>query len=111
MTNATEINQASLTWKTVNEITGRKRVTKAKIKAISQEERLNKWKWHFKDLLGKEPFVSDTPIQINCENELAVKMGPFNECELAMVLKKLKKKKAGGLDRIPPEVWKTGNLN
>ena len=110
--NASENKQSSLAWKTVNEITGRKRATKAKIKASSQEERLSKWKNHFKSLLGSQPIVSDEPIIANPEQqELEIKTGPFNEVELKLVLKKLKNKKAAGLDNIPPEVWKTGKFN
>lgn len=63
--------------KTLNEIMGRKRVTQAKIKANIQEERLIKLKYNFKDLLGKEPLVSDTLIKINHGNELAIMTGPF----------------------------------
>lgn len=112
ITNASENKQSSLAWQTVNEITGRKKATKAKIKANSQNERLNKWKSHFQNLLGKQPNVSNKPIEMNpAQQELDIKTGPFNENELELVLKKLKNKKAAGLDNIPPEVWKTGKFN
>ena len=42
-----ENKQSSLAWKTVNEITGRKRTCRAKLKASSQKDRLNQWKGHF----------------------------------------------------------------
>ena len=96
---------------TVNEITGRKKSTKTKIKAFNQEERLNKWMNHFQNLLGKSLIVSDSTIKKVIEHELEKKTGPFNELELDLVLNKLKNKKAGGLDGIPPKVWKTGKLN
>ena len=51
--NAFENKQSSLAWQTVNEITGRKKSTKAKIKASNQEERLEKWMNHFQNLLVK----------------------------------------------------------
>ena len=96
---------------TVNEITGRKKSTKTKIKAFNQEERLNKWMNHFQNLLGKSLIVSDSTIKKVVEHELEKKTGPFNELELDLVLNKLKNKKAGGLDGIPSKVWKTGKLN
>ena len=109
--NASENKQSSLAWQTVNEITGRKKSTKAKIKASNQEERLKKWMNHFQNLLGKSPIVSDSTIEKVIEHELEIKTGPFNELELDLVLKKLQNKKAAGLDGIPPEVWKTGKFN
>ena len=37
---------------------------------------------------------------------LDIKLGPFTQEELDTVLKKIKDRKAAGLDEIPPEVWK-----
>ena len=36
-----------------------------------------------------------------------IKLGPFKQEELDSVPKKIKNRKAAGLDEIPPEVWKT----
>ena len=36
-----------------------------------------------------------------------IKLGPFTQEELDPVLRKIKNRKAAGLDQIPPEVWKT----
>ena len=36
-----------------------------------------------------------------------IKIGPFTQEELDSVLRKIKNRKAAGLDEIPPEVWKT----
>ena len=91
--NASENKQSSLAWQTVNEITGRKKSTKAKIKASNQEERLKKWMNHFQNLLGKPPIVTDSTIENVIEHKLEIKPGPFNELELDLVLKKLKNKK------------------
>ena len=109
--NAAENKQSYVAWQTVNEVTGRKRSTQAKLKASSQDERLQKWKEHFQNLLGKAPVIKDQPIQQIIDNELPIKKGPFSEEELETVLKKLKNKKAPGLDEIPPEVWKTRRFN
>ena len=109
--NAAENKQSSLAWQTVNEVTGRKRSTQAKLKASTQDERLQKWKEHFQNLLGKAPVIKDQPIQQIIDNQLPIKKGPFSEEELETVQKKLKNKKAPGLDEIPPEVWKTRRFN
>ena len=39
--------------------------------------------------------------------QLDVKLGPFTKEELDTVLRRIKNRKAAGLDEIPPEVWKT----
>ena len=91
--NASENKQSSLAWQTINEITGRKKSTKAKIKASNQEERLKKWMNYFQNLLGKLPIVFDSTIEKVIEQGLEIKTGPFNELELDLVLKKLKDKK------------------
>ena len=36
-----------------------------------------------------------------------IKLGPFTQEELYSIFRKIKKRKAPGLDEIPPEVWKT----
>ena len=109
--NASENKQSSLAWQTVNEITGQKKSTKAKIKASNQEERLKKWMNHFQNLLGKSPILSDSTIEKVVKYDLKIKTGHFNELELDLVLKKLQNKKAARLDGIPSEVWKTGKFN
>ena len=40
-------------------------------------------------------------------SNLDIKLGPFTKEELDSVLRKIKNRKAAGLDEIPPEVWKT----
>ena len=57
--------------------------------------------YHFQNLLGKSPIVSDSTIEKVAEHELEIKPRPFNELELDLVLKKLQNKKAAGLDGIP----------
>ena len=103
--------QSAEAWKTVNEISGRKTTNKSKLKAANQEERINLWKEHFQNLLGKPPKVIDRPIKQIFENELNIKKGNFDMEELEVVLKKLSNGKACGLDDIPAEVWKTRNFN
>ena len=86
---------------------GRKNTQRAKLKAASQQERLPKWKEHFNNLLGNPPEVTDKPIKKIINRLLDIKLGQFMEDELDIVLKKIKSRRAAGLNGIPPEVWKT----
>ena len=47
------------------------------------------------------------PITRIISKQLDIKLGPFTQEELNSVLRKIKNRKAAGLDEIPPEVWKT----
>ena len=85
----------------------RKSAAKAKLKATSQQERIHLWKQHFENLLGNPPKVTHEPITRIIRKQLNIKLGPFTQEELDSVLRKIKNKKAAGLDEIPPEVWKT----
>ena len=64
------------------------------------------WKQHFENLLGNPPNVTHKPITRIINKQLDIKLGPFTQEELDAV-RKIKNKKATGLDEIPPEVWKT----
>ncbi|XP_068691683.1 uncharacterized protein [Montipora foliosa] len=90
-------------WKTVKEITGRKSSNSSKLKAPSQEERIQLWKNHFKDLLGKPPQVSNELINPIVQEELHIKKGDFSMDELMKALKSTQNHKACGLDEIPAE--------
>ena len=84
----------------------RKSTAKAKLKATNQQERIKLWKQHFENLLGNPPKVTHEPIMRIICKQLDIKLGPFT-LELDSVLKKIKNRKAAGLDEIPHEVWKT----
>ena len=45
--NSQEDTQSQLRWQTVNEISKKKIISSAKLKAANQEERVQKWKEHF----------------------------------------------------------------
>ena len=47
--------QSWIAWQMVNEVRRRKITAKAKLKATCQEERMQLWKQHFENLLGKHP--------------------------------------------------------
>ena len=58
------------------------------------------WKQHFKNQLGKSPKVTDEPITKIISNPLNIKIGQLTQ-ELGVVLRKIKNRKAAGLDEIP----------
>ena len=98
--------QSRIAWQTINEVCRRKSTTKAKLKATNQQERIKLWKQHFENLLGNPPKVTHEPITRIISKQLDIKLGPFTQ-ELDSVLRKIKNRKAAGLDEIPPEVGKT----
>ena len=85
----------------------RKNTAKAKLKGANQQERIKLWKQHFENLLGNPPKITHEPITRIISKQLDIKLGPFTQEELDSVLRKIKNRKAAGLDEIPPEVWKT----
>ena len=85
----------------------RESIVRAKLKAAHQEERIQKWKEHFKNLLGNFPKVTGKPITKIINNQLDIKLGHFTQEELDVELTKIKNRKVAGLDDIPPEVRKT----
>ena len=99
--------QSRITWQTINEVSRRKSAVKAKLKAANQQKRIKLWKQHFENLLGNPPKVTHEPITRIISKQLDIKLGPFTQEELDSVLRKIKNRKAAGLDEIPPEVWKT----
>ena len=102
-----EHRQSRRAWQTINEVSRRKSTAKAKLKAASQQERVKLWKQHFENLLRNPPKITDEPITRNISKKLDIKLGPFTKEELDSVLRRIKNRKAAGLDEIPPEVWKT----
>ena len=91
----------------INKVSRRKSTAKAKLKATNQQERIKLWKQHFKNLLGNPPKVTHEPITRIISMQLDIKLGPFTLKELDSVLRKVKNRKATGLDEFPPQVWKT----
>ena len=102
-----EDRQSRIAWQTINEVSKRKSTTKPKLKAANQQERIKLWKQHFKNLLENPPKVTHEPITRIISKQLDIKLGPLTHEELDSVLKKIKNRKAAGLEQIPPEVWKT----
>ena len=106
-----EDRQSRIAWQMINEVNRRKNTAKAKLKATNQQERIKLWKQHFKNLLGNPPKVTHEPISRIISKQLDIKLGLFLLEELDSVLRKIKNRKAVGLDEIPLEVWKTRQLD
>ena len=102
-----ENRQSRIAWQTINEVSRRKSTVKAKLKVANRQERKKLWKHLFENLLGNPPKVTHEPITRIISKQLDIKLGPFIQEELNSVLRKIKNRKAAGLDEIPPEVWKT----
>ena len=68
----------------------RKNTAKAKLKATSQEERIQLWKQHFDNLLGTPPKVTHEPITRIISKQLDIKLGQFMDEELDSELRKIK---------------------
>ena len=66
----------------INEVSRRKSTAKAKLKATSQEERIQQWKQHFENLLRNLPKVTHEPIMRIIIYQLDIKLGQFTQEEL-----------------------------
>ena len=97
-----EDRQSRIAWQTINEVSRRKNTAKAKLKAANQQERIKLWKQHFENLRGNPPKITHEPITRIISKQLDIKLGPFTQEELDSVLRKIKNRKAAGLDEIPP---------
>ena len=82
---------------------GSKSTSKVKLKTASQGERLQNWKEHFKNLVENSPEITDKEIKKIISNQQDINLEQFTEGKVDVVLKKIKNKKAAGLDEIPPE--------
>ena len=95
----------------VNEVSRRKSTAKFKLKATSQEERIHLWKQHFQNILGKPPKFTYEPITKIFSIQVDIKLRLFTLEELDSVPRKIKNRKAIGLDEIPTNLWKTREFN
>ena len=93
-----EDRQSRIAWQTINEVNRRKNTAKTKLKAANQQERIKLWKQNFENLLGNPLKITHEPITRIISKQLDIKLGPFTEEELKSVLRKIKNRKASGLD-------------
>ena len=91
----------ALTWQTINEISGRKKSNKSKLKANNDNERIKLWHKHFKDLLGTN--IQSTIYNKNSDhtlNNLDIKIGHFTKEEVMKATNNISYGKEVGLDEI-----------
>ena len=65
-----------------------------KLKAASQEDQIQIWKEHFKNLYGNSSEVTDKPITKIIDSQLDIKLRLFTEKELNVLLTKIKRGKS-----------------
>ena len=95
--NSISFKKSALAWKTGNEVSGRKKSNKAKLKANSDKEFIKLWHAHFKELLGKPTSIS-TNDDINERSDqditkLDIKTGLFTSYELTKAIQIFKAEK------------------
>ena len=88
----------------------KKRTAKAKLKATSQQERIQLRKQHFKNLLGNPLKVTHESIMRIISKQLDIKLGQFTQEDLDSLLRKIKNRKATGLMKYPKKYGRSGNL-
>ena len=101
----------ALAWETINEISGRKKSNKSKLKANNDNERIKLWHKNFKDLLGKN--IQSTIHRKNSDhtlNNLDIKIGHFSKEEVMKATNNISYGKAVVLDEIPAGVWKINDF-
>ena len=71
-----------MSWKIINEITGRKSTVRGQLKGDTQQDRVRNWYDHFKNLLGSPPDIENEDEEITpILEELNIKVGPFDQEE------------------------------
>ena len=78
----------------------RKSTSRAKLKAASQEQIHQKWKEHFKNLLGNPREITEKHIQKIINGQLDIEIWQFMEEELDPVLKKTKSRNGADLYKL-----------
>ena len=64
----------------------------------------------FQEFDSKTPKETYKPITKIINNQLDIKFGQFSLNEFDIVQTKIKNRKAVGLDKIPPELWKSKEI-
>ena len=80
--NLVEDRQSRFACQTVSGARGKKSTSWAKLKAANQEERLQKWKEHFKNLLGNPPEITNIHTKEIIYGQLDIKLRQFTERDL-----------------------------
>ena len=83
-----------MSWKPINDISGRKRTRSGNLRGKTKEERLEGWYTHFKDLLGNPPVVNDEDEEIpQIFEDPPIRCDAFDEEEYQKAKKSIKEGK------------------
>lgn len=99
ITNAIEHLKSGITWQTVNELTGGNGINKGRITAT--DERVQKKKDHFSNLLNQPPTITSKPTVTIIHENLSINTEDITVDELGTCIKSFKNNKASGLNNIP----------
>ena len=107
--NASFSQKHALAWRVLNEVTGRKLDSLPVRLDGPVEERKEKWKDYFPNLLGQPPKVPQGPFEISpiVDHIFPIEEGPFTLQELRKAIDTTKRGGAVGIDSIPLEIWES----
>ncbi|XP_071480459.1 uncharacterized protein [Diadema antillarum] len=104
---AHENRKYGLSWKLINDISGRKASQSVRIRGESAEKRVATWYSHFKNLLGNPPELLESNEPITpIFSDLPIPDGPFTMSEYTKAKAEMKNNKSSGEDGVAPEVLK-----
>ena len=104
---ADENRKYGLSWKLINDISGRKASQSVRIRGESAEKRVATWYSHFKNLLGNPPELLESNEPITpIFSDLPIPDGPFTMSEYTKAKAEMKNNKSSGEDGVAPEVLK-----
>ena len=77
-TKIVKISKHCLSWKLIDEVSGRKTSVQGQLEGDTQTERVKNWYTHFYNLLGRPPVADDEDKEIEDSFPwLNIKEGPF----------------------------------
>ncbi|XP_072178317.1 uncharacterized protein [Diadema setosum] len=104
---AHENRKYGLSWKLINDISGRKASQSVRIRGESAEKRVATWYSHFENLLGNPPELLESNEPITpIFSDLPIPDGPFTMSEYTKAKAEMKNNKSSGEDGVAPEVLK-----
>ena len=104
-------NKYKLTWKLINDLSGRRSSRKGQLEGDTKEERVENWYKHFYGLLGNPPQIKGNVEVDKIYDIQPIDTGPFTKEEFTKAKKAIVEGKASGEDHITPEIIKRCNLD
>ena len=102
-----EDRQSKIEWPTINKVREGRAPRKLNWKLPAKKNEYTYGNNLSRIYSGKPPNVTDEPITKIISNQLDLKLGLFTQEKIDSLRRKIKNRKATGVDEIPPEVWKT----